>query len=132
MKPWIPSKTYDLSAKKREARRSNDTAEYKRLRSEIQKTIRADKRAWLEEQCSLVGEYDRLHKSKSLFRQIKETKNKKIQSTQLPMKDKNKNTLTDKEEILKRWREYGMDLFCRPDGAPETAPNDVPPDPPIP
>ena len=103
-KPWISSKTFDLSARKREARRKNDTAEYKKLRSEIQKTIRADKRAWLDEQCSLVGEYDRLHKSKSLFRQIKETKNKNIQSTHLPMKDKNKNTLTDKEEILNRWR----------------------------
>ena len=33
---------------------------------------------------------------------------------------------------MNRWREYGQDLFCRPDGDPETAPNDVPPDPPIP
>ena len=131
-KPWISSKVFELSKEKREARKNNDQTKYKRLKSEIQKNIRADKRAWLSEQCNLVGEYDRLHKSKALFRQIKETKNKKIQSSQLPIKDKSKNTLTDKSEILSRWREYGQDLFCRPVDDPQPNPPTDPPDPPIP
>ena len=46
-KPWLSSKTFELSKNKREARKRNDKDEYKRLRGEIQKTIRADKREWL-------------------------------------------------------------------------------------
>ena len=80
-KPWLSNKTFELSKSKKEARKRNDKIEYQRLRSEIQKTVRADKRAWLAEQCNLVGEYDRLHKSKKFFQQIKETKNKKIQTS---------------------------------------------------
>ena len=109
------------------------TAEYKLLRAEIQKNIRADKRRWLEEQCQLVGEYDRLHKSKSFFKQIKETKTKKRPSSQLPIKDKNKNTLTERTDIMNRWKEYGQDLFCKPQGDLQIPPPPIDtPDSPIP
>ena len=54
-------------------------------------------------------------------------------TSQLPIRDKNKNTLTDKSEILNRWKEYGQDLFCKPQGDDQlpTPPNDTP-EPPIP
>ena len=76
-KPWISKESIEMSEKKREARIANDRVEYVRLRSEIQKKIRADKRAWLEQQCGLIDEFDKQHKSKELFRQIKVVKSKR-------------------------------------------------------
>lgn len=76
-KPWISKEAIELSIKKREARISKNRAEYVRLRAQIQKKIRADKRSWLEEQCSMIDEIDKKHKSKELFRQIKVVKSEK-------------------------------------------------------
>ena len=45
--------------------------------------------------------------------------------------------MTNKDEIMKRWKEYGQSLFCLPDGETQPTPppdpppeNDVPPEPP--
>ena len=62
--------------------------------------MRADKRAWLEEQCGLIDEFDKKHKSKELFRQIKTVKNKKSSSSQLPIKNKDNVTVTEKADIM--------------------------------
>ena len=83
-----------------------------------------------------MAKFDRKHKSKKFFRQIKVTKCKKNVSEQLPIYDKNNKTLTDKNEIMARWKEYGQSLFCLPDGdpqpppPPEPPPDIVPPEPP--
>ena len=66
-KPWISEESINLSIKKREARLKNDRVEYVKLRAEIQKKLRADKRLWLEQQCGLIDEFDKKHKSKELF-----------------------------------------------------------------
>ena len=99
--------------------------------------MRADKRAWLEEQYGLIDEFDKKHKSKELFRQIKTVKNKKSDSSQLPIKNKDNETLTEKVDIMARWQEYDQSLFCPPDGEtqppppPEPPPYpDIPPEPP--
>ena len=66
-KPWISKETIELTAKKREARVSNDRVEYVKLKADIQKKIRADKRTWLENQCNLIDGFDRKHKLKTVF-----------------------------------------------------------------
>ena len=136
-KPWISKETIELTIKKREARVSNSRTEYVKLKAEIQKKIRADKRSWLENQCKLIDEFDRKHQSKKFFKQIKVAKNSNIKSEHLPINDKDNKTLTDKDEIMERWKEYGQSLFCLPDGEtqatspPDSPPeNDVPPEPP--
>ena len=106
-----------MSEKKREARIANDRVEYVRLRSEIQKKIRANKRAWLEQQCGLIDEFDKQHKSKEFFRQIKVVKSKKTASSQLPIKNKDGVTLTEKVDIMARWKKYGESLFCLPESS---------------
>ena len=67
-----------------------------------------------------------------MFKQIKKTKKKKINSSQLPIKNKNKETLTDKEKIMNRWKEYGQDLFCFPEGESQSTDSEEPPEVPIP
>ena len=135
-KPWLSSQVFELSAQKKKARVMNNREQYKKIKSEIQRKVRADKRAWLEEQCQLIGEYDRKHKSKAMFKQIKKAKKKTINSSQLPIKNKNKETLIEKEEIMCRWREYGQELFCLPEGDTQVLESDdaptipIPPEPP--
>ena len=58
------------------------------------------------------------------------SKIKKTASSQLPIKSKNQETLTDKVEIMDRWKEYGQGLFCLPDS--ETQPPPPPEPPPYP
>ena len=96
-------------------------------KGEVQKQIRGDKKTWVDEQCSKVDEFDRKHKSKELYRQIKATKGNIRFTSQLPIKDKDNNTLTGKGDIMARWREYGQNLFCLPEGEPQ---QDPPPEPP--
>ena len=115
-KPWISSETLEITEKKRNARKNGNRMEYVRLKAEVQKCIRSDKRKWLEEQCAKIDEFDRKHQSKAFYKQIKATNSRKFHTSQLPIKDKNKNTLTDKNKIMQRWKEYGEDLFCLPDG----------------
>ena len=73
-KPWISKETLELTAQKRKARIENNKKEYTKLKAQVQKQIRADKRKWLDEQCKKVDEFDRRHKSKEFYRQIKMTK----------------------------------------------------------
>ena len=107
------------------------------LKAEVQRGIRSDKRKWLEEQCAKIDEFDKKHQAKSFYKQIKATNSRKFNTSQLPIKDKDKNTLIDKEQIMRRWKEYGEGLFCLPEG--ETMPDpppipppplDIPPEPP--
>ena len=53
-KPWLSSQVFELSAQKKKARVMNNRKEYKKIKSEIQRKVRADKRAWLKEQCQLI------------------------------------------------------------------------------
>ena len=97
------------------------------MKAQVQKQLRADKRKWLDEQCKKVDEFDRRHKSKEFYRQIKMTKGNIRVTSQLPIKDKTNNTLVQKADIMNRWREYGQDLFCLPEGETQPPP---PPEPP--
>ena len=123
-KPWIKADTLELIAEKREARIKNDREKYVALDAEVQKKIRANKKEWLEEQCQKIDEFDRKHQSKSLFRQIKTTKSNRFITSQLPINDKDQKTLIEKDQIMKRWHEYGQSLFCLPEG--ETQPDPPP------
>ncbi len=115
-KPGISSKTLEITEQKRKARIENKRTEYIRLKAEVQRCIRSDKRKWLEEQCEKIDEFDKRHQSKAFYKQIKATNSKKFTTSQLPIKDKDKNTLIDKEKIMQRWKEYGEGLFCLPEG----------------
>ena len=126
-KPWISAETIEIATRKRAARIENNRTEYRRLKAEVQKNIRADKRKWLEEQCQKIDEFDKKHQSKSFYRQIKNIKSKKYATSQLPIYDKDKNTLIDKTQIMGRWREYGQGLFCLPEGETESTPEPLPP-----
>ena len=114
-KPWISEEVMDIAAKKREAKKKGDTAEYSRLKRGIQRLIRRDKNVWLENECAQIDEYDRLGKAKELYNKIKVVKKRPFHANQACINDKNSNAVTDPEKVLKRWHEYGANLFGKPE-----------------
>ena len=83
-KPWISDQVVDMAVKKREAKKKGDHIEYNRLKREIHRMIRIDNNAWLEKECA---------------------------QNQACINDTNSITLTDTEEVLDRWHEYGTNLL---------------------
>ena len=78
---------------------------YAQLHAESQRTIRRDKKAFFNEQCTEIEENNRRAKTRDLFKKtgdIKETFHPKIDT----MKVRNVKDLTEAEQIKKRWHEY--------------------------
>ena len=72
-----------------------------------------------------------------MYDTIKAVKNNNLRYTQQAcIKDKDGNVLDQKESIMERWREYGAELFERPDGELPMTENRLPPNeqepPPLP
>ena len=119
-KPWISHEVLDLAEEKSRLCKQRNTPTqiscYKELRAEIQRNIRRDKAAWLEEQCKQVSDHDATGKSKAMFEQIKTVKNKSTPIQQACIKDRDGNVLNESEDIMNRWKEYGGKLFEKPEG----------------
>ncbi len=117
-KPWISQEVLDLAEEKVRKERNTDTQRhlYNNLRAEIQRIIRRDKAAWLDEQCKQINEYDNIGKSKAMFEQIRSVKNKSITVQQACIKDPDGKVLNEMDDIMNRWKEYGGNLFDKPEG----------------
>ena len=73
-------------------------------------------------------EFDYQGKSKKMFDTIKAVKNNNLRYTQQAcIKDKDGSVLNQKESIMERWKEYGAELFERPDGELPMTENRLPP-----
>lgn len=115
-KPWITTETLDLADAKRKAKtRPEKREEYRMLKRKLQWKIREDKKKWIESECQMITENDRLNNSKKVFQQLKRVKQRKFQPKQMAINDENGSTLTTPDSVLKRWKQYGERLFARPD-----------------
>ena len=78
---------------------------HKHLNAEFQRIARRDKKTFLSDQCKEIEENNRMGKTRSLFKKIRDTKgtfHAKMGST----KDRNGMDLTEAEDIKKRRQEY--------------------------
>ena len=66
---------------------------------------RKDKKAFLSDQCKEVEENNRMGKTRDLFKKIRDTKGT-LHAKMGTIKDRNGMSLTEAEEIKKRWQEY--------------------------
>ena len=66
---------------------------------------RKDKKAFLSDQCKEVEENNRMGKTRDLFEKIRDTKGT-LHAKMGTIKDRNGMSLTEAEEIKKRWQEY--------------------------
>ena len=70
---------------------------YKHLNAEFQRIARRDKKAFLSDQCKEIEENNRMGKTSSLFKKIRDIKGI------FHAKDRNSMYLTESEDIKKRW-----------------------------
>ena len=83
---------------------------YTRLNAEFQKIARRDKNAFLSDQCKEIEEYNRIGKTRDLFKKFRDTKGT-FHAKMSTIKDRNSMDLTEAEDIKKRWQEYTEELY---------------------
>ena len=95
--------------KRREVKSKGEKDRYTHLNPEFQRRVRRDKKAFLSDQCKEIEEYNRMGKTRDLFKKIRDTKGTfhvKVGS----IKDRNGMDLTEADDI-KRWKEYTEELY---------------------
>ena len=102
---WLSDEALKISEKTREAKGKGEKERYTHLNGEFQRIARRDKRAFLRDQCKEIEGYNRMGKTRDLFKKIRETKGK-FHAKMGTIKDRNSMDLTEAEDIKKRWQEY--------------------------
>ena len=108
---WIGDETLKLIQERREARYLSDNVLIRKLNKKIKKSLRKDKKTWLERQCAEIDEFDRMHKGKALYRKISALIQTTSSRNQNVVNNSTGLTLTEPNQVLKRWEEYGRQLF---------------------
>ena len=80
------------------------------MNAEFQRIARRDKKAFLSVQCKEIVENNRMGKTRTLFKKIRDTKGTFL-AKMGTIKDRNGMDLTEAEDIKKRWQEYTEDLY---------------------
>ena len=114
-KPYITVEVFQLAKQKSKARKEQKSEEYKSLKREIRTKIRRDKTKWLEKECARITEANAERKSKQFFQQIKKVNGAfpHVQGRSQSLNEKEGNRLTEMNDVLKKWQEYGQQLFDR-------------------
>ena len=73
------------------------------MNAEFQRTARRDKKAFLSNQCKEIEENNRMGKTRDLFKKIRNPKGT-FHAKMGSIKNGNCMTLTEAEEIKKRWQ----------------------------
>ena len=60
--------------KRREIKSKGEKERYKNLNAEFQRIARRDKKAFLNDQCKVIEENNRMGKTRDLFKKIRDTK----------------------------------------------------------
>ena len=74
------------------------------MNAEFQKIARRDKEAFLSDQCKEIEENNRIGKTRSLFKKIRDTKGT-LHAKMGSIKDRNVMDLTEADDIKKRCQE---------------------------
>ena len=80
------------------------------MNAELQRIARRDKKAFLSDQCKEIEENNRMGKTRSLFKKIRDTKGI-FHAKMGTIKERNGMDLTEEEDIRKRVQEYTEELY---------------------
>ena len=97
---WLSGEALQIAVKGREAKSKGEKERYKHLNAEFQRIARRDKKAFLSDQCKEIEEYNRMGKTRDLFKKIRDTKGTFHAKMGL-IKDRNGMDLTE-QKILRR------------------------------
>ena len=83
---------------------------YSHLNAEFQRIARRDKKVFFSDQCKETEENNRMGKTRDLFKKIRDTKGT-FHAKMGTIKDRNGMSLTEADNIKKRWQEYTEELY---------------------
>ena len=89
------------------------------MNAEFQRITSGDKKAFLSNQCIDIEEYNRLGKTRDLFKKTGNTKGM-FHAKMGTIKDRNYKNLREAEVIKKRWQEYREELHKKDINDPDT------------
>ncbi|GAB1600087.1 hypothetical protein Ahia01_000286200 [Argonauta hians] len=131
-KGWITQRTPDCMEERKRAKDHLNNAktraakqkyikEYNQIHKEIKKNVRTDKRGYYEDLATQAEEAAGQRNMRELFNIIRKLSGRSMRSEK-PIKDKEGNILSTKEEQTKRWVEHFTELLNR---APASLPADI-------
>ena len=97
------------SWKSREAKGKGEKERYSHLNADFQRIARREKKAFLRAQCKEIEENNRVGKTRTLFKKIRDTKGT-FHAKMGSIKEINGMDLTEAEDI-KKWQEYSEELY---------------------
>ena len=100
---WLSEEALQIAEKRREGKGKGEKERYTHLNAEFQRRARRDKKAFLSDQCKEIEEYNRMGKTRDLFKKIRDTKGTFHEKTGT-IKDRNGIDVTEAEDIKKRWQ----------------------------
>ena len=83
------------------------------MNAEFQRTARRGKKTFLSDQCKKIEEYNRMGKTRDLFKKIRDTKGP-FNAKMGTIKDRNRRDITEAEDIKKRWKNTQKNYTKRP------------------
>ena len=101
----------DIAEERRTAKSRGDLEGWARLNKEFRKAANEDKRDYLKERCQHLEQSNK--NPKEVSKVIKEITGKWAPQTEV-INDKDGNTLTESEAIMKRWAEHCHQLYREP------------------
>ena len=110
-KAWLKNTTMDIAEERRTAKSRGDLEGLARLNKEFRKAANEDKRDYLKERCQHLEQSNK--NPKEVSKVIKEITGKWAPQTEV-INDKDGNTLTESEAIMKRWAEHCHQLYQEP------------------
>ena len=80
------------------------------MNAELQRRARRNKKAFLSDQCKEIEENNRMGKTISLFRKVRDTKGS-FHAKMGTIKDRNSMNLKEEENVKMRWQEHTEELY---------------------
>ena len=71
---WLSGEALQIAVKRREAKSKGEKERYKHLNAEFQRIPTRDKKAFLSDRCKEIEDYNRMGKTRVLFKKIRDTK----------------------------------------------------------
>ena len=105
---WLSEEGLQITEKRRDMKGKGEKGRYTHLNAEFQRVARRDKKAFLSDQCKEIEENNRMGKTRDLFKKIRDTKGI-FHAKMGTIKDR--NVLTEAEDMKKRWQEYTEELY---------------------
>ena len=113
---WLSGEALQIAVKRREAKSKGERERYKHLNAEFQRIARRDKKAFLSNQCKEIEDYNRMGKTRGLFKKIRDNKGT-FHAKMGSIKDRNCMDLIEAEDI-KRWQQYTEELYKKRSSRP--------------